>query len=123
MAELAKEYGVNIVGGSVAVKEADGSIANACFVYDRSGTCIARYDKIHLFSPAREDRHFAKGDHLGRFMLDGVPCAVVILLITIVSPLIFRPTLQTKSFSFTSAFGNAFKNFSPFVKICHLPDV
>ena len=78
MAELAKEYGVNIVGGSVAVKEADGSIANACFVYDRSGTCIARYDKTHRFSPSREDKHFAKGDHLGRFMLDGVPCAVVI---------------------------------------------
>lgn len=78
LAELAEKYQVNIVGGSVAVKEPDGSIANACFVYDRSGSCVARYDKTHLFSPSHEEKHFAKGDHLGRFTLDGVPCAVVI---------------------------------------------
>lgn len=78
LAELARKYKVNIVGGSVAVKEADGSIANACFVYDRGGSCIARYDKTHLFSPSREDKHFARGNQLGRFQLDGIPCGVVI---------------------------------------------
>ena len=77
LSELAKEHGVNIVGGSVAAAS-EGAVHNRCFVFDRAGALVASYDKTHLFSPAKEDHHFAKGEALASFALDGVPCAVII---------------------------------------------
>ena len=77
LSSLAKEYNVNIVGGSVAVRE-DGAAENRCYVFDRSGALVASYDKSHLFSPAKEDRFFRKGDHIAVFSLDGVTCGVMI---------------------------------------------
>ena len=74
---LAAAYRVNIVGGSVAVSCGE-SVHNRCFVFDRGGTLVASYDKTHLFSPAKEDRHFAGGTSLAAFRLDDVPCAVII---------------------------------------------
>ena len=74
---LAKELSVNIVAGSVAnVRE--GKVYNTSFVFDREGACIASYDKTHLFTPMGEDAYFTPGDHLCRFTLDGLRCAVVI---------------------------------------------
>jgi len=74
---LAKQYHVHIVGGSVAVKIGD-YIANRCYVFDRNGDLVADYDKTHLFSPAKEDKFFRKGDHRAVFSLDGVKCAVAV---------------------------------------------
>ena len=75
--KLAKEFSVNIVAGSVAnIRE--GRVYNTAFVFDREGRCIASYDKTHLFSPMGEDTYFTPGDHLCRFTLDGLRCAVVI---------------------------------------------
>lgn len=52
LSRLAKEYSVNIVGGSAAV--CNGSkIYNRSYTFDRSGSLLATYDKIHLFSPQR----------------------------------------------------------------------
>ena len=75
--KLAKQYNVNIVAGSVANLR-DGKVYNTCYVFDRTGACIAAYDKAHLFSPMGEDRFFAKGDHICHFRLDGVSCGVII---------------------------------------------
>ncbi len=48
IAETAKELGLYIVAGSVP--EADGKkIYNTSFVYDSSGSCIAKHRKVHLF--------------------------------------------------------------------------
>ncbi len=74
---LSKELDVNIVAGSVANRKADG-IYNTCHVFNRKGECVAEYDKTHLFSPMGEDEFFKKGDHVCRFTLDGVKCAVII---------------------------------------------
>lgn len=74
---LAKELNVNIVGGSVANVK-NGEMYNTCYVFDRGGNCIAEYDKTHLFSPMKEDKHFAKGDHICKFELDGKSCGVII---------------------------------------------
>lgn len=74
---LAKEYGVNIVAGSVSnVRE--GRVYNTAMVFNREGNCIARYDKTHLFTPMGEDKYYTPGDSLCRFTLDGVRCGVVI---------------------------------------------
>lgn len=77
MKELAKKHGVNLVGGSVAVRTGE-TIKNTCFVYDRNGEEIAEYSKTHLFSPAHEGDIFKAGDKLTTFTLDGVKCGVLI---------------------------------------------
>jgi predicted amidohydrolase len=46
---LARELGLYILLGSLAIDEADGRIANRAYVIDPSGRVTATYDKIHLF--------------------------------------------------------------------------
>ncbi|MBQ3252240.1 MAG: carbon-nitrogen family hydrolase [Oscillospiraceae bacterium] len=74
---LAAQFGVNIVAGSVS-NIRDGKIYNTATVYDRTGACIASYDKTHLFTPMQEDRYYTPGNQLCTFTLDGVPCGLVI---------------------------------------------
>ena len=74
---LAKEYRVNIVAGSVSNLR-DGKVYNTAMVFERTGQCIASYDKTHLFTPMGEDDYFTPGDHLCRFQLDGVQCGIII---------------------------------------------
>lgn len=77
LSSLARRYKVNIVGGSVAEKTGEG-VKNTCFIFDRSGGCIARYSKTHLFTPAKEQKTFTPGDRLTAFRLDGVSCGIII---------------------------------------------
>ena len=74
---LAAKYRVNIVAGSVS-NVRDGKVYNTAMVFDRSGSCIASYDKTHLFTPMGEDDYYTPGDHLCRFSLDGVQCGIII---------------------------------------------
>ena len=74
---LAAKYRVNIVAGSVS-NVRDGKVYNTAMVFDRSGNCIASYDKTHLFTPMGEDDYYTPGDHLCRFSLDGVQCGIII---------------------------------------------
>ena len=76
---FARENQVNIVGGSVArLESATGKIYNTCYVFDRTGQEIAAYDKVHLFSPGKEDQVFAHGQNLCTFTLDGHKCGLAI---------------------------------------------
>ena len=77
MGRLASEYTVNIIAGSLAV-ERNGHIYNTCYVFDRTGTNIASYDKIHLFTPSKEHKDFTPGSQITTFMLDGIKCGVII---------------------------------------------
>ena len=74
---LAAKFRVNIVAGSVS-NVRDGKVYNTAMVFDRSGSCIASYDKTHLFTPMGEDDYYTPGDHLCRFSLDGVQCGIII---------------------------------------------
>lgn len=75
---LAKECGVNIIAGSVANLKSDGKIYNTACVFDRGGNLVAQYDKVHLFSPSGEHEFFQAGNQPCNFVLDGVPCGMVI---------------------------------------------
>lgn len=46
---LAKELGIEILIGSLAIKTAENRAANRSFLFGRDGRLKARYDKIHLF--------------------------------------------------------------------------
>jgi len=75
--KLAKAHGVNIVAGSVLSRK-NGALYNTAYVFDRTGACIAAYDKTHLFSPSGEGEAYAAGDRLVTFPLDGVTCGIMI---------------------------------------------
>lgn len=74
---LSKHYRVNIVGGSVAVKQ-EGQVQNVTYVYNRQGERVSEYAKIHLFKLMDEHLYLTEGDMLHRFELDGIPCGSII---------------------------------------------
>lgn len=74
---LAKEHSVNIIAGSVSDYR-NGSLYNTALAFDRQGSCIASYDKAHLFSPMGENRHYSPGNTLCSFELDGIKAGLVI---------------------------------------------
>ncbi|MEM7225204.1 MAG: carbon-nitrogen hydrolase family protein [Pseudomonadota bacterium] len=47
--DLARELGAWLLLGSLAIREADGKVANRSFLLNGAGEITARYDKIHLF--------------------------------------------------------------------------
>jgi deaminated glutathione amidase len=72
LSAAAKRHGIWIVGGTLPLRSeaADGRVTNSLLVYDRTGSCVARYDKIHLFDvdvpgkpgeTYRESAHVAPG--------------------------------------------------------------
>lgn len=77
LSKLARKHSVNIVGGSVAIRQNDG-FYNTSYIYNRLGECIANYSKIHTFSYMNEDDYFHSGNKVTTFELDGVMCGIVI---------------------------------------------
>jgi predicted amidohydrolase len=74
---LAREYGINIVAGSVASRQAAG-ITNSMYVFNRSGELAGEYSKLHLFRLMDEHLYLQPGQSKGLFELDGAPCAGLI---------------------------------------------
>lgn len=77
LSALAKEYGINIFGGSVANRRGQ-VLYNTTYVVSRQGDIVATYDKVHLFSPGHEDQIFQPGNKPNVFELDGVRMASII---------------------------------------------
>lgn len=50
LSQMAKRYGIWLVGGTIPLRGLQGSkLRAACLVFDDQGKPVARYDKIHLF--------------------------------------------------------------------------
>ena len=77
LSQLAQQFHVNIVGGSVAVARED-AFYNEMLVFDRTGQLLSRYDKVHRFGLMAEDRYITAGQTENRFTLDAVPAMGVI---------------------------------------------
>ncbi|WP_150272075.1 carbon-nitrogen family hydrolase [Paenibacillus tepidiphilus] len=77
IAALAREYGVNIVAGSVASRRASG-ITNSMYVFNRHGLPAGEYSKLHLFRLMNEHLYLQPGESKGLFTLDNIPCAGLI---------------------------------------------
>ncbi|MBS5582457.1 MAG: carbon-nitrogen family hydrolase [Megasphaera sp.] len=77
LSDLAQKYQIHIVGGSVANKR-QGKLYNTTFVVDKMGKLVGEYDKVHLFTPGKEDTVFTPGNHLNVFELGGVKMASII---------------------------------------------
>ena len=57
---LARKYGY-FVAGSWAERGGDGHLYNTACIVGPDGRVRARYHKVHLFGPFKEDRHFVRG--------------------------------------------------------------
>ena len=62
-AAAARDLGLWIVMGSLAVELPDGRVANRAYVLDPKGRVVARYDKIHLFDVDLEaGKHYRESE-------------------------------------------------------------
>jgi omega-amidase len=75
--ELAAQYQVNIVAGSVADLR-EQKVYNTSYIYDRAGAQIAAYSKIHLFGLMQEGIYLSPGNAKVDFDLDGIKFGVII---------------------------------------------
>ena len=62
LAQLAKKYHLNIVGGSVATQQGE-QFYNTMYVVDQMGQLVSTYHKAHLFGLMAEEQYIAAGDH------------------------------------------------------------
>lgn len=74
MAQLAREHGIWLVGGTLPLASPDaGKVLNTTLVYDPQGREVSRYDKIHLFGFNKgsesydEARTIVPGETVGGF--------------------------------------------------------
>lgn len=58
LARTASEYGIWLVAGSIPLKARRRKMYNSLLVYDPSGDCVGRYDKIHLFGFTGENERY-----------------------------------------------------------------
>ena len=74
LAEAARERGIVLLAG-VASRGADGRARNEAVAVSPEGAVLARYAKLHPFSPAGEDRHYVAGDGISLFPWGGFAVA------------------------------------------------
>lgn len=77
LSSLAKEYKINLVGGSIVRGDKD-AIYNTQYIFDRQGNLIAEYDKVHSFSPSGEHETFKAGNKAVTYELDGIKMGSII---------------------------------------------
>jgi nitrilase len=49
MSQMARQYKIWLIGGTLPLAALPGKVFNTTLVYDPEGRCVGRYDKIHLF--------------------------------------------------------------------------
>lgn len=77
LSSFAAGHKVNIVAGSVSTVKND-HIYNTTYVFDRQGTLVSEYDKIHGFTPSGEHEFYTGGTATHNFKLDGISCSSII---------------------------------------------
>lgn len=77
LACLARRFSLTVLGG-VGRQLPDGTGANEALAFGPDGALLARYRKIHLFSPAGESQAFTPGEKVVTFPWNGFTVAPVI---------------------------------------------
>lgn len=71
VSRFAQKHGVHVVAGSIAEIRED-RVYNTMLVFDRNGTEVGAYSKMHLFRLMEEEKHLTSGDRLVTFELDAM---------------------------------------------------
>lgn len=74
LSEIAAEHSLNIVGGSVSVKD-DGKFANVMYAFDAHGDFLSSYKKVHLFQLMDEHLFLEAGNDTNLFLLNDAKAA------------------------------------------------
>ncbi|WP_243291725.1 carbon-nitrogen family hydrolase [Bacillus sp. FJAT-47783] len=74
LSKWAKQYGVHIIGGSIA-KATKKGVYNTTYVVHKDGIVIHEYSKLHLFQLMDEHLYLTPGEGNGLFSLEGEMCA------------------------------------------------
>ena len=61
LSELAKEYGVYLIGGA-SVRSGDKKVRNKALLHSPAGDLVGFYAKMRPFSPGGESDHYTPGD-------------------------------------------------------------
>ena len=93
LCETAKKHRVFVVGG-LATKRPDCRGLNEAVVASPSGQVVARYAKIHPYSPGREAQHYAGGDAIVTFDAGGGFTVAPFVCYDLRFPEIFRAGMQ-----------------------------
>ena len=65
LSNIAKEFRIYLVAGSIPEKDNEGNIYNTSYVFDRHGNQIAKHRKVHLFDIQIDGgQHFKESDTL-----------------------------------------------------------
>lgn len=83
--KMAEEHGIAILAGFI--EKHHPMPRNTAVAIDSSGEVVATYAKMHLFSPAGEDRHYTPGDDLAAFTVGGVKFGIALCYDLRFSPL------------------------------------
>jgi len=78
LSELSKKYNINLIAGFPIKAPVEEKGRNMAVIYDRKGMLIATYTKMHLFSPAGEDKYYIAGNYTVVFSIDGMPASIFI---------------------------------------------
>lgn len=77
LCQLAEQHHMNIVGGSIAVKD-NGDVFNRAVVINREGEVVFTYDKIHLVPMLNEPEYLTAGGSIKTFELEGRQMGLII---------------------------------------------
>lgn len=61
LSQWAREFSINIIAGVVLPAPGAVRARNEAILYNRRGSCVGRYAKVHLFSLAGEDKYYEAG--------------------------------------------------------------
>ena len=72
LANMAAQYGVYLVAGTIPILADDGRVYSRSYLFDHNGRTLGHYDKLHLFDVDvadgtknyRESDTFCPGDHI-----------------------------------------------------------
>lgn len=80
LSSIAKDYSVNVLGGSFIEKNKDGNFYNTCPVINRDGILVATYSKNHLYSycGCNEGTYITVGKSPVMVKLDGINIGLTI---------------------------------------------
>lgn len=78
LAEMAKNFSINIIAGFPLQAGTNSKARNSAAVYDTQGILIARFVKLHPFSLSGEDQFYSPGESTITFSVAGVPASIFI---------------------------------------------
>ena len=78
LSHLAKKYGLYAIAGFAEKASRRKKAKNLAVAFDRNGSIIARYAKMHPFSFKKEDKYFSPGNTRVIFHIEDIPVSVFI---------------------------------------------